>query len=486
MASLPRLAWALNSAEGLNNRCSRETEVIVWSVTLVADFGVRNAKTRYYPALSYKRQARDVLLCLIFCMEKKTLSASADTPATATLPAPAPAPVATETGAPVSVSAPAPAPAPVENTIHVEGVLDIDLQRGGNGQLLDLSRGGKRRPSDTFVPKELIRRFKLRTGSMIGGTAFPPDGRFLNPKMRFIETVDGVALEDRRARYEFTALTTVSPNQFLKMELKDGRLTTRAVDLFCPIGKGTRGLIVAPPRTGKTTLLRDMALGVLQNNPECHVMILLVDERPEEVTDFRRSVTQAEIWASSNDEQIENHIRIADLCIERAKRLVEVGRDVVLFVDSITRLSRAHNTARNSGRTGSGGLDVRALEKPRQIFASARKTEEAGSLTIIASVLVETGSRMDDVIFQEFKGTGNMELVLDRKAAEMRIWPAVNVQSSGTRREELLLVPAVLQKMWILRKLLYNMDDMEAMEFLLDKVKATKNNAEFFDAMRQR
>src|SRR6185295_14717717 len=181
------------------------------------------------------------------------------------------------------------------------------------------------------------------------------------------------------------------PNQHLKMELKDGRLTTRAVDLFCPIGKGTRGLIVAPPRTGKTTLLRDMALGVLENNPECPVMILLVDERPEEVTDFKRSVTAAEIWASSNDEQIEN-----DLCIERAKRLVEVGRDVVLFVDSITRLSRAHNTARNSGRTGSGGLDVRALEKPRQLFATARKTEEAGSLTIIASVLVETGSRMDD------------------------------------------------------------------------------------------
>jgi transcription termination factor Rho len=380
-------------------------------------------------------------------MEKKSRSASAETPAEAApvsspsngSPAPAPAPAAPETSAPVP-----PAPPPVE-TIRVEGVLDIDLQRGGNGQLLDLGRGGKRRPSDTFVPKELIRRFKLRTGSMIGGTAFPPDGRFPNPKMRFIETVDGVALDDRRAKYEFTTLTTVSPNQFLRMELKDGRLTTRAVDLFCPIGKGTRGLIVAPPRTGKTTLLRDMALGVLENNPECHVMILLVDERPEEVTDFKRSVTAAEIWASSNDEQIENHIRIADLCIERAKRLVEVGRDVVLFVDSITRLSRAHNTARNSGRTGSGGLDVRALEKPRQIFASARKTEEAGSLTIIASVLVETGSRMDDVIFQEFKGTGNMELVLDRKCAEMRLWPAINVAASGTRKEELLLEAKTLE-----------------------------------------
>ncbi len=417
-------------------------------------------------------------------MEKKTLSASADTPAVAAPVAASPAPSVTESGATSPAPAPAPVPvapppAPVENTIRVEGVLDIDLQRGGNGQLLDLSRGGKRRPTDTFVPKELIRRFKLRTGSMIGGTAFPADGRFLNPKMRFIETVDGVPLEDRRQRWDYTTLTTVSPNQFLKMELKDGRLTTRAVDLFCPIGKGTRGLIVAPPRTGKTTLLRDMALGVLQNNPECHVMILLVDERPEEVTDFRRSVPAAEVWASSNDEQIENHIRIADLCIERAKRLVEVGRDVVLFVDSITRLSRAHNTARNSGRTGSGGLDVRALEKPRQIFATARKTEEAGSLTIIASVLVETGSRMDDVIFQEFKGTGNMELVLDRKCAEMRLWPAINVAASGTRKEELLIDAKTLEGIHFFRRALVQQKIEEATDTMIARLSKTKTNAEF-------
>ncbi len=408
-------------------------------------------------------------------MEKKSSSASADSP-TATAPVAAAAP----TSAPADSNAPAAAPAPVvENTIRVEGVLDIDLQRGGNGQLVNLEKGGKRRPTDPFVPKELIRRFKLRQGSMIGGTAFPPDGRFPNPKMRFIETVDSVPLDERRAKFEFTTLTTISPNQHLKMEMKDGRMTTRAVDLFCPIGKGTRGLIVAPPRTGKTTLLRDMALGVLENNPECHVMILLVDERPEEVTDFKRSVAKAEIWASSNDEQIENHIRIAELAIERAKRLVEIGRDVVLFVDSITRLSRAHNTAKNSGRTGSGGLDVRALEKPRQLFASARKTEEGGSLTIIASVLVETGSRMDDVIFQEFKGTGNMELVLDRKCAEMRLWPAINVASSGTRKEELLLDAKALEGIHFFRRALVQQKIEEATETMIARLSKTKTNAEF-------
>jgi len=402
-------------------------------------------------------------------MEKKSLSAPAEHPDTSPKDA-----VAT----PAAVMPPAPSAPPPDNTIRVEGILDIDVTKGGNGQLLDMSKSGKRRPTDTFVPKELIRRFKLKAGSLIGGTAFPPEGRFPNPKMRFIETVDGLPLEDRRTMLDFASLTTISPDKHLKLEMKDGRMTTRAVDLFCPIGKGTRGLIVAPPRTGKTILLRDMALGILENNPECHVMILLVDERPEEVTDFRRSVP-AEIWASSNDEQIENHIRIADLCIERAKRLVEAGRHVVLFVDSITRLSRAHNTQRNSGRTGSGGLDVRALERPRQLFAAARNTEEAGSLTIVASVLVETGSRMDDVIFQEFKGTGNMELVLDRKCAEMRLWPAINVAASGTRKEELLIDPKKLEGIHFFRRALVQQKIEEATETMIARLSKTKTNDEF-------
>jgi transcription termination factor Rho len=376
---------------------------------------------------------------------------------------------------------PTPKPAPEKelNLVEVEGILDIDKQKGGNGVLLDLKRYGKRRPDDTFVPKELIRRFKLRRGSQIKGQAFPAEGRFPNPKMRFIDTVDGLSIEDRKAKWDFLNFTSLSPEEKLKLETKDGRITTRAIDLFCPIGKGTRGLVVAPPRTGKTTLLRDMALGVIENHPECHVMVLLVDERPEEVTDFKRSVKGAEVWASSNDEQVQSHIRIADMAIDRARRLVECGRDVVILLDSLTRLARAHNTQRNSGRTGSGGLDVRALEKPRQIFASARNTEEAGSLTIVASILVETGSRMDDVIFQEFKGTGNSDLVLDRKCAEMRLWPAINIQGSGTRKEEKLINAADLDSIHFFRRALVQQKIEEATETMISRLSKTKTNAEF-------
>ena len=374
--------------------------------------------------------------------------------------------------APATSASPAP---PTENVVRVEGILDIDNNKAG--ALLDISRNGKCRPTDPFVPRELIRRFKLRQGSVITATA-TPDERFPNPKVRFIEKVDGMDIDARRRLPEFTQLTTITPNEQLKLEMKDHRLTTRAMDLFCPLGKGTRGLIVSPPRAGKTTLLRDIALGVLENHPECHVMIFLVDERPEEVTDFKRSVP-AEVWASSNDENVENHLRIADLAIERAKRMVEAGRDVVMLLDSLTRLARAHNTQRNSGRTGSGGLDVRALEKPRQLFAAARNTEEAGSLTIIASILVDTGSRMDEVIFQEFKGTGNMEMVLDRKCAEMRIWPAININSSGTRKEELLIDAKRLDGIHFFRRALVPLKIEEAAETMLGRLSKTKTNDEF-------
>ena len=391
-----------------------------------------------------------------------------------------PTPATANPAAPVTPSAPA---TPPENTIRVEGVLDIDLQRGGNGQLIDLARGCKRRPTDTFVPKELIRRFKLRAGSMIGGTAFPPDGRFPNPKMRFIETVDGVPLEDRRARFEFTTLTTISPNQHLRMEMKDGRLTTRAVDLFCPIGKGTRGLIVAPPRTGKTVLMQKIANSITANHPKAHLIVLLIDERPEEVTDMERSV-QGEVISSTFDEPPDRHVHVAEMVIERAKRLAEKGTDVVILLDSITRLARAYNTMQpHSGKILSGGVDANALHKPKRFFGAARNIEEGGSLTIIATALVDTGSKMDEVIFEEFKGTGNMEIHLDRALVDKRVYPAVNISKSGTRKEELLYHADEMPRIHILRRALASLPPVEAMELLLERLKKTKTNVEFLLAM---
>jgi transcription termination factor Rho len=366
--------------------------------------------------------------------------------------------------------------APAINEIHVRGILDLTNDKAGS--LLDPVKCGKIRPTDPFLPKEMVRRFKLKQGSFIEATA-TPDPRFPNPKVRFIEKIDGVPVEDRLRMPDFTQLTTITPDKWIKLEASDHRMTVRAMDLFCPVGKGTRGLIVAPPRTGKTTLLRDIALGTLENHPEIHVMILLVDERPEEVTDFRRSVPGAEVWASSNDEPLQNHLRVADLCIERAKRLVETGRHVMILLDSITRLARAHNNARTGGKTMSGGVDSRALEKPRQLFAAARNTEEAGSLTILASALIETGSRMDEVIFQEFKGTGNMEMVLDRKVAEMRIWPAINVAASGTRREELLIPAKDLEAIHFFRRALVSARIEEASETMIARLSKTKSNEEF-------
>jgi transcription termination factor Rho len=388
---------------------------------------------------------------------------------------PAPAPVAQ----PAVAASPAPAaPAPVSNEIRVQGVLDFTNDKAGT--LLDPAKCGKTRPTDPYLPKELVRRYRLKPGSFIEAVA-TPDPRFPNPKIRAIEKVDGLPPDDRLRLADFTQLTTITPDKQIRLETKDHRMTVRAIDLFCPVGKGTRGLIVAPPRTGKTTLLRDIAFGALENHPELHVMILLVDERPEEVTDFRRSVPGAEVWASSNDEPLTNHLRVAEICIERAKRLVEAGRHVLVLLDSITRLARAHNNARSSGKTMSGGVDSRALEKPRQLFAAARNTEEAGSLTILASALIETGSRMDEVIFQEFKGTGNMEMVLDRKVAEMRIWPAMNVASSGTRREELLIPAKKLEAIHFFRRALVTARIEEAAETMVTRISKTKTNEEFLN-----
>ncbi|MDQ8200448.1 transcription termination factor Rho [Pelagicoccus enzymogenes] len=368
-----------------------------------------------------------------------------------------------------------------EETITVEGVLEVTKKK--TGQLLDLSKNGRQRPTDPFVPKELIRRFKLRSGSHIVAQA-TSDPRFQNPKVRFIEQVDGVSVEERRKFTPFAQLTTITPEEQIRLETDKKRMTTRCMDLFCPIGKGTRGLIVAPPRTGKTTLLTHIAQGINANHPEIHLMILLVDERPEEVTDFRRNI-DAEVWASSNDEELPSHLRVAELCVERAKCLVETGKDVVILMDSITRLARAHNAASKGKRTMSGGLDIRALEKPRQIFAAARNTEEAGSLTIIASALIETGSRMDDMIFQEFKGTGNMEMVLDRKIADMRIYPAMNIATSGTRREELLIPEDVLEGIHFFRRALVQQKPEDAAETMITRLSKTDSNQDLLNLLNR-
>lgn len=364
---------------------------------------------------------------------------------------------------------------------QVEGMLDIVENKAG--VLLDPSRGGKTTPHDPFVPKELVRRFKLKRGSVIHADA-SFDKRRPNPKVQYVHSVDGLPIHERKKLFRFDQLTTIQPKEKLNLETKDGRMTTRVLDLFCPIGKGQRALIVAPPRAGKTTILHDIAKGIEENHPECHLMVMLIDERPEEVTDFKRTV-DAEIYASSNDEEVKSHLRVAELAIERAKRLVESKKDVVLLMDSITRLSRAYNAnSGKSGRTMTGGLDVRALEKPRQIFSSARNSEESGSLTIVATALVETGSKMDELIFQEFKGTGNCEIILDRKVAELRLWPAINLASSGTRKEEDLVDRDILEKTSFLRRAMSPMKVIDAAETLLERLAKTSSNKEFLELIQ--
>lgn len=363
----------------------------------------------------------------------------------------------------------------------VEGLLDIVENKAGS--LLDPKRGGKTTPLDPYVPRELIRRFKLKKGSFIVADAHP-DKKRPNYKVQYVHSVDGLPIHERKKLFRFDQLTTIQPIQKLNLEVQDGRMTTRVLDLFCPIGKGQRALIVAPPRAGKTTILHDVAKGIEENHPDCHLMVMLIDERPEEVTDFKRTV-DAEIYASSNDEEVKSHIRIAELAIERAKRLVESKKDVVLLMDSITRLSRAYNAnSGKSGRTMTGGLDVRALEKPRQIFSTARNSEEGGSLTIVATALIETGSKMDELIFQEFKGTGNSEIILDRKVAELRLWPAINLASSGTRKEEDLISADILEKTSFLRRAMSPMKTIDAAETLIERLAKTSRNQEFLDLIK--
>ena len=341
---------------------------------------------------------------------------------------------------------------------------------------------------DIYVSPSQIRRFNLHTGDSIEGEIrTPKDGERYFALVK-VDKVNGEPPENSKHKILFENLTPLHPTAVMKLERDirgEENVTSRVIDMIAPIGKGQRGLLVASPKSGKTVMMQHIAHSITANHPDVVMIVLLIDERPEEVTEMMRSV-KGEVVASTFDEPATRHVQVAEMVIEKAKRLVEHKKDVVILLDSITRLARAYNTVvPASGKVLTGGVDANALQKPKRFFGAARNIEEGGSLTIIATALIDTGSRMDDVIYEEFKGTGNMEIHLDRRMAEKRVYPAINVNRSGTRREELLLKPDVLQKVWILRKLLYNMDDLEAMEFLLDKIKATKSNGEFFDAMRR-
>jgi transcription termination factor Rho len=372
-------------------------------------------------------------------------------------------------------------------TIFGDGVLEI--RPDGFGFLRSPAASYLSNADDIYISPSQVRRFNLHSGDTVEGEIRTPKEGERYFALVKVDRVNGEGPEAAKHKILFENLTPLHPTEHMLIERdirSDENITSRVIDMIAPIGKGQRGLIVSPPKAGKTVLMQHIAHAITTNHPDVTLIVLLIDERPEEVTEMTRTV-KGEVVASTFDEPATRHVQVAEMVIEKAKRLVEHKRDVVILLDSITRLARAYNTVQPaSGKVLTGGVDANALQKPKRFFGAARNVEEGGSLTIIATALIETGSRMDDVIYEEFKGTGNMEIHLDRKMAEKRVYPAINVNRSGTRREELLLVPAVLQKMWILRKLLYNMDDMEAMEFLLDKVKATKNNAEFFDAMRQR
>jgi len=370
-----------------------------------------------------------------------------------------------------------------DTVLRGEGVLEILPE--GYGFLRSQDWNYLYGPDDIYVSPSQIKRFDLRTGDTILGQVRPPKEGERYLALLKVETVNGEEPEKAKHRIAFDNLRPRYPDERLRLERKDNDLSMRVIDMLAPIGKGQRALISSPPKAGKTILLQKLANSITENHPECVLIVLLIDERPEEVTDMEENV-RAEVISSTFDEPADRHVQVSDMVLEKAKRLVESGKDVVILLDSITRLARAHNVVvPHSGKILSGGVDANALHKPKRFFGAARNIEGGGSLTIVGTALIETGSRMDEVIFEEFKGTGNMELVLDRKISERRIWPAIDVQKSATRKEELLLPPDELNRMYLLRKFLADMPPVEAIEFLIERMKRTKNNKEFFATMAQ-
>ena len=370
--------------------------------------------------------------------------------------------------------------------ISGEGV--VEILQDGFGFLRSADSSYLAGPDDIYVSPSQIRRFNLRTGDTVHGLIRPPKESERYFALLKVETINFQSPEEAKNKILFENLTPLHPDERMRLEQENGSsedLCGRVIDLIAPLGKGQRGLIVSSPKSGKTVMLQQIAQAIVSNNPDCELIVLLIDERPEEVTEMQRSV-RGEVISSTFDEPAMRHVQVAEMVIEKAKRLVEHKKDVVILLDSITRLARAYNTvAPASGKVLTGGVDANALQRPKRFFGAARNIEEGGSLTILATALIETGSKMDEVIYEEFKGTGNSEIHLDRKVAEKRVYPAIIVNKSGTRKEELLTEPGELQRIWLLRKLLHPMDDVTAIEFLLDKLKATKTNAEFFSAMKR-
>ena len=372
--------------------------------------------------------------------------------------------------------------------VEITGTGVVEVLQDGFGFLRSPDSNYLAGPDDIYVSPSQIRRFGLRTGDTVEGQIRSPKEGERYFALLKVNTINFDDPEKQRHKIHFDNLTPLYPDEWLQMEIEKPTtkdLTGRVIDIVAPLGKGQRGLIVAQPRTGKTIILQNIAHSVTVNHPECYLIVLLIDERPEEVTDMQRSV-KGEVISSTFDEPAARHVQVAEMVIERAKRLVELKKDVVILLDSITRLARAYNNVLpSSGKVLTGGVDANALQRPKRFFGAARNIEEGGSLTIIGTALIDTGSRMDEVIYEEFKGTGNCEIHLDRRMSEKRVYPSILLNKSGTRREELLLKPEILQKSWILRKLLYSMDEIEAMEFILEKMKASKNNLDFFDMMRR-